>query len=203
MNRKKIFIVLGADNVGKTTLMNKSMGFVQDVFNIRTGYHHFSAPKPGETPLQMYLEALDSLQNMVDEHRDFIYVDRAWPESKFYELERRGKFVSWNEMLCIENHYYEFAKNNDYDISFNLMVKPWEFVEKFHIQELEVNRTFAEHSAIINNEPIELSSRKLEHGKYYRFMMDYQITREMKSPEIAINFPWNNIDIRDLDFLLI
>jgi hypothetical protein len=200
----RIFIVLGADNVGKTTMLNRSMAFAKVNLGRKCFYKHFSAPKPGQTPTEMYVDALysDIEQAVLDGHH-YLYVDRAWPESKFYEFERRNLVVDYETIFKVEQRYLEFARHHGYDITFNLMVKPWEFVEKFHIDELEHAKDFVKQSALMNQEPVDLAARRLEHGRYYRFMKDYQITREMQIPEVVINFPWNNLDVRDIDFVLV
>lgn len=203
---KKMFVILGADNVGKTTMMNNSMLFVQETLNLSTDFVHFSAPKV-EDPyiLYQYNQKLQTrlTESVVKRETDYIYLDRAWPESKFYELNRRGRHVSYEECFECERAYLDFAKRWGYEISINVMFKPWNFVEKFHRFELENNKEFVKQSAALNNESVDIEERRLEHEKYYRFMIDYRDTREQMVPDIANQMPWNTLHIRDLNFVLV
>ena len=200
MRNRKIFVVLGADNVGKTTMINTSMRFAKEQLYKAVSYKHFSAPKPGDDPLQMYINCL---HDIADEMSDYVYLDRAWPESKFYEETRRNNEISIERCLEVEKEYVNFAERFGYDISINLMYKPWFFIEQFHINELKNNQEFVQHSALVNNEPVGLQERKTEFQMYYEFMGDYAVQREEKAPQHVKNFPFNKLLVRDLNFVLV
>ena len=201
MVTKKIFVVLGADMAGKTTLINNSIKSVKDYGIEKTSqYTHFSAPPPGSNPVDMYVDALDTFAKSPS---DYWYLDRAWPESKFYELHRRQRDIPFEDMMKVERMYTEFAHDNNYEISINLMWKPWEFVQPFHIHELENNKAFVAESALRNNESTDLMERRVEHSSYYKFMDKYFEQRGNDYPDLAKNFPFNMLFLTDLDFKLI
>lgn len=201
---KKINILLGADNVGKTTLINNSMKFCNDQLKLKPFYYHFSAPNKGRHPKDMYKSALyTNIRDAILDETDILYIDRAWPESKFYELNRRGINITWESCFEVEQAYKNFADVYGYQIHIYVMVKEWDFIEKFHIQELNKSKEFVLESNAKNQEPMELGARKLEHQKYYRFMMDYKATREIMIPDIARVMTWNLISTENIEFVLI
>ena len=201
MVRKKIFVVLGADMAGKTTLINKSLRAVKDYgIKVSTKYTHFSAPPPGSNPVDMYIDALDEFR---EDPAEYWYLDRAWPESKFYEMHRRQRDIPFEDMMRVEQEFVKFADDNNYDISINLMWKPWDFVEQFHVHELENNKEFVAHSALANNESTDLLDRKVEHATYYKFMDSYFKQRGNEYADLAKNFPFNMLFLTDLGFKLI
>ena len=201
MVSKKIFVVLGADMAGKTTLINRSIRSIEEYdLSISSKYTHFSAPPPGSDPVDMYIDALDEFKKLPTQ---YWYLDRAWPESKFYEMHRRQRDIPFEDMMKVERLYTEFAHDNNYEISINLMWKPWDFVEQFHIHELETNQEFVAHSALANNESTDLIERKVEHATYYKFMDNYFRKRGNDYADLAKNFPFNMLFLTDLDFKLI
>ena len=201
-HNKKLFITLGADNVGKTTMLMYSMKFAREVLNKEVFYLHFSAPKKGENPCDMYYEALEKLVPYLDRY-EYVYLDRAWPESKFYEQERRGVIIPYEEVLEVEKTYQDLFKKYGYESGIYLMYKNWDFIRKFHIQELEKNQEFVQESKKLNDEPDSLGARKLEYGKYYHYMQDYCNTRTYLDPSLAKRMSWNIINTTDLHFTLI
>ena len=204
MSNKKIFVVLGADMVGKTTLINNSIKVAKKLGK-KCAYTHFSAPPPGKDPCEMYIDSLAEFmyENQKGEGFDYWYLDRAWPESKFYELHRRQNDISMIKMMTVEKTYADFAEALGFDISVNLLYKPWEFIEKFHVHELENNKDFVVESALKNNESTDIMERKVEFMQYYAFMKRYFQEREREYPDIVKHFPMNGLTIFDLKFNLI
>lgn len=208
-----INIILGADNVGKTTLINNSTKFLKKFLpNSEIAYKHFSAPKPGTHALDQYKEYLCSLERRFEDREssltntvpNIIFLDRAWPESKFYESYRRNdNSLLIEECLELEKEFLDFAEKRNYKIRINLLYKPWSYIEKFHIEELINNKKFAQESAIINNEPLDLMHRKNEHEAYYRFMDYYIKLRQSMAPDVTEVFPMNSLTFYNLDFVLI
>lgn len=170
---------------------------------VSASYRHFSAPKSGDTPLQQFNEYKDYLENS-NELADYIYMDRAWPEARFYEKYRRNNDnLSFSQCLEFESNFIDFAKERNYSPSMYIVHKPWSFIEKFHINELLNNREIAEESALLNSESLDLNQRKKEHEEYYLFMFEYMKERMKMYPDISSYFPMNITTIFNLDFSLL
>lgn len=198
---KKIIILLGADNVGKTTIINNSFSTIKKYMPGTTAcYKHFSAPLPGDAPLKQFYDYKSYLEDS-NELTDYIYIDRAWPEARFYETFRRGNDnISINDCLELESDFLDFAKERGYSPAIYLIYKPWLFIEKFHMDELLNNTEFTQESARLNGESLSLNNREKEHAEYYLYMLEYMDQRVKMSPDVSVSFPMNMLTVYNLDF---
>lgn len=190
--KRKAFIILGADNVGKTTLISTSIQNVRNKGGV-TYYHHFSAPR-NQTAREMYLDTADMLEDAIlDRKPSHLYIDRAWPESAFYEDFRRKIIIPKEETLEIENYYNELFTRYGFRVSLILLYKPFKAIAQYHKNELaaEISKT----QAHLTGEKLTLMDRELEHIAYYDFMRDYL--------ENTCTLPYMILESYDIGFTLV
>lgn len=167
-------MVLGFDNVGKTSMIYRTMAnHPTKTFSVR----HFSGPSDKSQPYQEYYDLLN--ENFDD---DYLILDRGFPETYFYERHRCGNEVSFIPVLNLLDEFK--AKFTSFSIQ--IIKREWSEIEKFHIKEIEDSHS-------ISGESLNLQKRNLEFGKYYEFFK-----RFYRSQRTVVNFIWSpdrNMDL--------
>ena len=77
----KCIMVLGADRVGKSTIVQDTIDSLPD--NVYGVSQHFTAPKIKANPMQQYIDFLK--MPWEDFGVDYVFMDRGFPETVFYE----------------------------------------------------------------------------------------------------------------------
>ena len=167
-------MVLGFDNVGKTTMIFRTIAnHPTKTFSVR----HFSGPSDKTKPYQEYYDLLN--ENFDD---DYLILDRGFPETYFYERHRCDNKVSFIPVLnLLEEFKVKFTS-----FSIQILKRNWSDIEAYHLEEIRRNHS-------ISGESLDLSTRKQEYDKYYGFF-----TRFYRSQRTVVNFIWNperNMDL--------
>lgn len=145
---------LGADNVGKTSLVFNCQKRWMKKYN-PIHKHHFTGPKT-EDP---WLEYYDFLKISEKFDKGLFICDRGFPETYFYELMRNGNQLEYQKVLDLIQDFGEVF--NDFHIF--IIKRQWELIEPYHVEEI-VNREAK------SGESLNLYERKVEYCAYYEFM---------------------------------
>jgi len=93
--KPKIFVILGADRVGKSTFIENSYEFL--IGSTTAAKLHFSGPQPHHNnPIDQYIEPLNAIG--LDKVR-YILCDRGFSEVCFYEKFRRNIIISARNLV--------------------------------------------------------------------------------------------------------
>ncbi len=169
MNNQKCYMLLGFDRVGKDTIIENSIkklyGYSYDTF-------HFSAPKDKTNPLGQYW---DFLRRGVNPYADYVFINRGFPETVFFEQSRCGNTVDVKEAYDLMNAFSSSF------IEFNLIIvcRYWEDILQAHID--EINNEICDKNS---NETLDLETRKKEYIEYYDYMHTFW------SPAVSPNIKW-------------
>ena len=168
MPSPKTIVLLGADRVGKSTIIeNTRLELVSRDVCVRT--LHFSGPKPHHhTPIQQYLEPF---QSALDENAEVVLCDRGFSEVCFYEKFRRNLEISEEWANSAES----FFASHSFDIRVYLVERPWEWTIPLHI--LEISTLYPDCSDYFMD--MQLKVREKEHREYYSYMKDYLSNRSL------------------------
>lgn len=148
------YMYCGADNVGKSTLVQRQMSN-----NLFTGrgkkYVHFSVPPNLSKPFEQYYDFLTDYRP----GKEVLICDRGYIDTYFYSQYRDNTPITRYQFEAI----HKFWKDS-FKVYMPLIVRrPWKAIEEHHKQELK-----KEISAI--NEGTTLATRKLEYEAFYNFM---------------------------------
>lgn len=151
------YMVCGADRVGKSTLINRTLkSFPEWVYGKSW---HFSAPKVKTNPFQQY----ENFLKLPFENYgiDYVFMDRGFIETVFYEDYRCGNIITISKML----HINAMFKSRFIEFNPVIIYRRWEDIEALHLEEI---KNGINHDK--SNEFPELEDRKKEYEAYYRFM---------------------------------
>ena len=159
--RPKIFVVLGADRVGKSTFIENSFQNIQG-FSTATKLH-FSGPKPHHNnPIDQYIEPLNELDlNNVA----YVLCDRGFSEVCFYEKFRRNIIISEQWAVAAESYFKSVSSH----IEVFMIERDWEWSKPKHIE--EINELYPDASNYFKRN--QLLVREEEHKQYYNYMNAY------------------------------
>lgn len=155
-------VVLGADRVGKSTLISKAFEkFKQQDLDAIT--LHFSGPQPHHSsPIEQYIKPFDVA---LDSMPEFILCDRGFSEVCFYDKFRRHIDISHEWAQAAESYF--LSKSSTMRVF--LLERPWEWSKPHHIT--EIKEQYPESTAWwIKN---QLKMREAEHYAYYEYMHKY------------------------------
>ena len=161
--KPKIFAVLGADRVGKSTFIEASYRTISD-FNPKVAKLHFSGPKPEHnTPIDQYIFPLNKL--LKEEKPEYVLCDRGFSEVCFYEKFRRNIVISDEWAVAAESYFKAISS----EIHIIMIQRPWEWSHPKHIQ--EINELYPGASNYFKRN--QLLVREKEHIEYYTYMLNY------------------------------
>lgn len=166
----RTIVVLGADRVGKSTIVkNTQEELVSRDVCVRT--LHFSGPQPHHhTPIQQYL---DPFQSALEEKAQVVICDRGFSEVCFYEKFRRHIEISEEWANSAESYFSAYSET----IKVFLVERTWEWSLPFHI--IELNTLYPGCSDYYLE--MQLKAREKEHEEYYSYMKDYLRNRSLLS----------------------
>lgn len=180
-----ILIILGADRVGKSTLVSRVCDFFEPDTSCRT--LHFSGPKPHHlTPICQYLDELKALPPDLD----WVVCDRGGPEVCFYEKFRRN--VALDSAWAVEFEKYLSAHYEV--IKMVLLQRNWEWSLPRHVE--EINELYPGCSDFWFMS--QLKVRQLEHHSYYQYMHQYFSEVSMFEPVVLNTNELDHSEIRKL-----
>lgn len=187
---KTLFLLLGADRVGKTTAIKHIKEILKDCDT-----YHFSGPSPEHnSPIDQYTIPLS--KSFINNHK-YILCDRGGCEVCFYEKYRRGIDIdiSW------AHSFESWCLSNFSDVYIILVKKDWgPLMRRRHLDEIE--ETWENCSAWFKK--AQLMAREKEHQAYYEYMDKYfNVSNPERSliPQENIIYLNNNQDF-DLKYLL-
>jgi hypothetical protein len=161
--KPKIFAVLGADRVGKSTFIESSFHTIKQ-FNPKVEKLHFSGPKPSHNnPIDQYVFPLNNL--MREGSPEYILCDRGFSEVCFYEKFRRNIVISEEWAVAAESYFKAVSS----EINVLLIKRDWEWSQPKHIE--EIDQLFPDASNYFKR--TQLLVREKEHVSYYDYMPKY------------------------------
>jgi hypothetical protein len=161
--KPKIFAVLGADRVGKSTFIESSYCTI-GAFNKNVHKLHFSGPKPEHnTPIDQYIFPLNEL--IKEKSPEFILCDRGFSEVCFYEKFRRNIVISDEWAVAAESYFKAISDQ----IHVLMIQRDWEWSHPKHIQ--EIDKLYPDASNYFKRN--QLLVREKEHVEYYNYMLNY------------------------------
>lgn len=173
--KPKILAVLGADRVGKSTLITNTYNALVER-NVDVKVLHFSGPKPHHnSPIDQYIQPFQQVLTEGDCPEVFLF-DRGFSEVNFYEQWRRHTPISEEWTLAAESYF----ASNSYQIAIVMVKRSWEWAEPHHIVELKAEYPDATNYFLRT----QLNARKAEHHAYYEYMEDYLTSRSSLYAEI-------------------
>ena len=169
MTNQKCYMLLGFDRVGKSSIIENS---IEGLYGYSYDTYHFSAPKDKTNPLGMYY---DFLRKGVNPYADYVFIDRGFPETVFFEQSRCGNVVN------IQGAYDLMDAFSSSFIEFNLIIvcRDWEDILQAHID--EINEGVCDENS---NETLDLETRKKEYIEYYDYMQTFW------NPSVSPNIKW-------------
>ena len=192
----KIFVVLGADRVGKTTSIQNTVAFLKESGQTSRIWH-FSEVKPWHhSPIDQFLEKFDELDcEALTDRPDYLFIDRFVSDTLFYEPER-NRFARMSEHWAdtVESRIWKYGCEVQYVVINRLwdselinrhkreLLKTWEAccppgesVSKYYLD-------------------LNLAVRKKEHVRYYSHTSRFLDSRDIryvtlfdKSPDSSLN----------------
>jgi hypothetical protein len=166
--RPKTIVVLGADRVGKSTLVeNTKKDLVSKDICVRS--LHFFGPQPHHhSPIQQYI---DPFQSALEEKAEVVICDRGFSEVCFYERFRRNISISEEWANSAESFFAAYSSK----IKVFLVRRSWEWSRPFHIEEIkDLHPGCSEYFV-----STQLKAREKEHREYYKYMCDYLSHRSL------------------------
>lgn len=162
MSKPITVVLLGADRVGKSTIVTNTVKKLE-----KDGYDakalHFSGPQPyHSSPIQQYIEPFDLAR---DEMAQVIVCDRGFSEVCFYDKFRRHVDISHEWAQSAESYFLEKSLH----VLVFLVKRRWEWSQPHHVKEVLDLHPDATAWFVKN----QLEMRKAEHYAYYEYMEDY------------------------------
>jgi hypothetical protein len=161
----KTVIILGADRVGKTTVIDKSIELITSCNLYKYVALHYSEIKPQfHSPIEQFLTPLKSF-NPYD--TGLLICDRFSPDTLFYESYRHqtGQYPKEYSHI-VESSYLGISE----ELNVILICPPWtDEIEGRHRKELTSQNPGCSEWWLSRM----LGIRKKEHWDYYEFMQDY------------------------------
>jgi hypothetical protein len=162
MSKPVTAVLLGADRVGKSTIIQNTLERIQRR-NLDATALHFAGPKPfHSTPIDQYIEPFDQALESMPE---FVLCDRGFSEVCFYDKFRRHIDISYEWAQAAESYFMEKSSV----IKVFLVERDWEWSEPHHIAEVKEQYPDATAWWIKN----QVNARKAEHYAYYDYMHNY------------------------------
>ena len=159
--RPKIFVILGADRVGKSTFIENSYGAISAFSTVAK--LHFSGPKPHHNnPIDQYIEPLNSLEL---DKVSYVLCDRGFSEVCFYEKFRRNIIISEQWAGAAESYFKSVSSH----IEVLMIKREWDWSKSKHIE--EIDELFPDASNYFKRN--QLLVREEEHKQYYNYMEEY------------------------------
>ena len=163
-----IIAVLGADRVGKSTLVSDTLSRFRDE-NIDAVSLHFAGPQPSHnSPIEQYTAPLESVLDTLPE---VVICDRGFSEVCFYDKFRRHVDISEEWAFAAESYFFSRAAK----IHVFLLKRDWEWSKPHHVIEIKQQHPNATPYFIRN----QLLMREAEHHAYYEYMEDYLKNRSL------------------------
>jgi hypothetical protein len=162
MSKPVTVVLLGADRVGKSTIIWNTLERFRRR-DIDATSLHFSGPKPHHTnPIEQYIEPFDSALETMPE---FILCDRGFSEVCFYDDFRRHIPISHEWAQAAESYFMKRSS----DVKVFLLKREWEWSQPHHL--VEVREQYPDATAWwIKN---QMKAREAEHHAYYDYMHNY------------------------------
>ena len=162
MSRPVTAVLLGADRVGKSTIVKNTLERFQRKDLDATALH-FSGPQPHHSsPIQQYIEPFDSVLETMPE---FVICDRGFSEVCFYDDFRRRISTSYEWAQSAESYFLERSKS----LHVFLVTREWDWSEPHHLAEVLEQYPDATAWWVKN----QMKARKAEHYAYYDYMHNY------------------------------
>lgn len=159
--RPKIFVVLGADRVGKSTLIENSRMYLSG--NNHVEVLHFAGPQPHHnSPIDQYIEPLNAINLS---KTDFVLCDRGFSEVCFYEKFRRNIIISEQWAVAAESYFKSVSSS----VEVLMIEREWEWSRPKHIE--EIDELYPDASNYFKRN--QLLVREEEHRQYYNYMSEY------------------------------
>lgn len=175
-----IIVILGADRVGKSTIVSNTYKQFTDN-DIDAAVLHFSGPQPHHnSPIEQYLKPLESV---LDTMSEVVICDRGFSEVCFYDKFRRHVDISEEWAFSAESYFASQATK----VHVFLIKRPWEWSKPHHIIEIKEQYPNATPYFIRN----QLLMREAEHHAYYEYMEDYLKNRSLL-PHVVFEITDNN-----------
>ena len=182
----KILIVLGADRVGKSTLISKVSDHLE-ANNLSYKSLHFSGPKPHhQSPICQYLDELTSLHPSLD----WVLCDRGGAEVCFYEKIRRNITLDLGWSVKFE----EYLKDYYSVVKIVIVKRDWHWSMPKHSDEIyEWFPNCSDYWFMT-----QMKMRELEHKSYYEFMQHYFSEVSMFKPVVLETNELDSDQIQEL-----
>jgi len=163
-----IIVVLGADRVGKSTIVSNTLKQYKDI-DIDATALHFAGPQPHHnSPIEQYTQPLDAALDIMPE---VVICDRGFSEVTFYDKFRRHVDISEEWAFAAESYFLSKASN----VHVFLLKRSWEWSRPHHIKEIKEQYPSSTPYFIRN----QLLMREAEHYAYYEYMEDYLKNRSL------------------------
>lgn len=155
-------VVLGADRVGKSTIVNNTLERFKHK-GLDAHFLHFSGPKPfHNSPIEQYIEPFNQA---LDSYPEFVLCDRGFSEVCFYDDFRRRISISYEWAQSAESYFRDRSSS----IHVFLIERDWEWSEPHHLKEVVEENPDA--TAWWVKKRMEM--RRNEHSAYYDYMHNY------------------------------
>lgn len=162
MSKPVTVVLLGADRVGKSTIIENTLRRFRHR-NIHATALHFSEPQPHHSsPIEQYIGPFNSVLERTPE---FVLCDRGFSEVCFYDEFRRRISISHEWAQAAESYFLERSS----DVKVFLLEREWKWSQPHHL--IEVREEYPEATAWwIKN---KMKAREAEHYAYYGYMHNY------------------------------
>lgn len=176
MSKPVIIVVLGADRVGKSTLVSRTLEEFQNQ-NIDASALHFAGPQPHhDSPIRQYIEPLECT---LDTYPEVVICDRGFSEVCFYDKFRRHVLISEEWAHSAESYFSSKASK----VHVFMIKRDWEWSRPHHIVEIRQQQPDASLYYVRN----QLEMRQAEHYAYYEYMEDYLKNRSLLDHTVLLN----------------
>jgi hypothetical protein len=163
-----IIAVLGADRVGKSTIVSNTLEQFRSK-GIDATSLHFAGPQPHhDSPIEQYTQPLESV---LDSMPEVVICDRFGAEVCFYDKFRRHVDISEEWAFAAESYFASKASK----VYVFLIKRPWAWSKPHHVIEIKEQYPNATPYFIRN----QLLMREAEHYAYYEYMEDYLKNRSL------------------------
>lgn len=185
MSRPVTAVLLGADRVGKSTIVSNTIERFRRK-DVDATALHFSGPQPHHSsPIQQYIGPFDSV---IETMPEFVICDRGFSEVCFYDEFRRRITISHEWAQSAESYFLERSQR----LHVFLVERDWEWSQPHHLT--EVMNQYPNASAWwIRN---QMEARKAEHYAYYNYMHEY-LNNYSLLPHTVICNPDINFELVD------
>jgi GTPase SAR1 family protein len=185
MSKPITVVLLGADRVGKSTIVNNTIKKLEmdgyDVMSL-----HFSGPQPHHSsPIQQYIEPFDMAR---EAYPQVIVCDRGFAEVAFYDKFRRHIDISHEWAQSAESYFLE----KSLDVRVYIVKRDWEWSQPHHVTEILEQNPDATAWWVKN----QLAMRRREHEAYYDYMFQY-LNNYSLLPHTVLESPSKDHDVSD------